>query len=186
MSQSLTLEQFFQVDQDRPYPELIDGVVLRKPFGGTWSHSAIQTYLMLRLGKYGRHSGLGRALPQLHCVVGDLGREQVLCPDVAYVIRKHLMRPAPHLHGYHSGPPDIAIEVAMDEESASRLAYKAQLYLAHGARAVWIPDPDERAVYVLRGGADLTRLVPGDRLGDPDLLPGLAIEVDDIFAEIEV
>lgn len=184
-SKRITLKQFFRVDQDKPYPELLDGVVLRKPFGGTWAHSSVQTYLMLKLGQYGKETGSGCALPELHCVFGAPGREHVTCADVSYVTREHLTPPPPGFHGYHAGVPDIAIEVTMDEESASRLAYKAQLYLAHGARAVWIPDPDERAVYVLRGGADISRLVPGDRLEEPDLLPGFSLTVDEIFAEID-
>ena len=183
MTNRLTLEQFFKVDQGKPYPELIDGVVLRKPPGGTWPHSAVQTFLMFTLGEYGRQTGAGCTLPQLHCVFGDAGREHVLCPDLAYLTSATDKPSPPHLHGYQDGPPDIAIEVTMDEESASRLAFKTQLYLAFGAHAVWIADPDERALYVIRG-ASRARLVPGDTLADANLLPGFSLPIDDIFAAI--
>ncbi len=185
MRKRMTTEQFIDVDQDKPYPELIDGVVLRKPFGGTWAHSSVQTFLMLALGEYGRRTGSGQALPELHCVFGEPGREHVLCPDVAYVTREHLLLPRSYVHSYQVGAPDVAIEVTMAEESASRLAFKAQLYLAYGSRAVWIADPDERTLLVLRGGRNLVRLMPGDWLEDADLLPGFSVPVGDIFATID-
>jgi Uma2 family endonuclease len=185
MTKRITLEEFFEVDQDKPYPELIAGVVLRKPLSGTWAHSAVQTYLALTLGEFGRQTGLGHALLELHCVFGEPGREHVLCPDLAFVAREYAGRSPRRLRGYHDGAPDLAVEVAMDEDSASRMAFKVQLYLAHGTRAVWIPDPDERALYVMRGGRELARLMPGDRLEDADLLPGFSVAVEDVFAEID-
>jgi Uma2 family endonuclease len=184
MPKRMTLQEFFKVDQDKPYPELIDGVVLRKPFGGTWAHSAVQTFLMFELGEYAKRTASGYSLPELHCVFGEPGREHVLCPDLSFISGKRLPPSPRRLHGYHGGAPDIAIEVMMREESASRIALKAQLFLAFGSRAVWIPDPDERAVVILRGGRDLLRLSPGDTLEDPDVLPGFSLSVEEIFTQI--
>lgn len=78
--------------------------------------------------------------------------------------------------------PDIAIEV-VSSEPAKLLRAKVQLYLQHGARAVWVAYPELRMiqVYTAAGVRELT----GDELLEaPDLLPGFRVPAAAFFVDL--
>jgi Uma2 family endonuclease len=71
-------------------------------------------------------------------------------------------------------------------QPAGRFAAKVNFYLRHGVRLVWIVDPDRREVVVLSAADEARTLRPGDTLAGGDVLPGFAVPVADIFAELDV
>ena len=81
------------------------------------------------------------------------------------------------------GGPLIAIEV-VSSESAEDLDEKIQQYFAAGTKAVWAIYPRTRAVVVQRPES-IERLTVRDALQVPDLIPGLKIQIADVFALLD-
>jgi Uma2 family endonuclease len=55
-------------------------------------------------------------------------------------------------------------------------------YQANGARLGWLLFPEERAVEIWRAGAESQRLEGAEVLGGGELLPGLRLELEEIWA----
>ena len=81
------------------------------------------------------------------------------------------------------GGPLIAIEV-VSSEPAEDLDEKLQQYFAAGTKAVWAIYPRTRSVVVERPES-IERLTVRDALQAPDLIPGLKIQVADVFALLD-
>ena len=54
-------------------------------------------------------------------------------------------------------------------------------YFAAGALRVWIVDPKTRTITIRRTDASEIIFQEGDRLEDPEVLPGFAVEVAELF-----
>jgi len=80
---------------------------------------------------------------------------------------------------YYDGAPSIAIEVASDKQNAAYLEAKAEIYLKHGAREVWMLYPKTRHVWIRRAGSSTSELLT-DAIRS-ELLPGIEIPLDKIF-----
>jgi Uma2 family endonuclease len=80
--------------------------------------------------------------------------------------------------------PILVIEVAGTDEEESALREKADWYLGHGVRAVWLILPDTKDVVVVRSGSE-SRLGEGDRVPEMSELPGLCPEVVAFFVQLQ-
>ena len=81
------------------------------------------------------------------------------------------------------GGPLIAIEV-VTSETAEKLDEKIEQYFAAGTKAMWAVYPRTRSRVVERPES-MQRLMVRDVLEAPDLVPGLRIQVADIFALLD-
>lgn len=80
---------------------------------------------------------------------------------------------------YYGGAPLVAIEVASESQSAAHLEAKAEMYLSHGAREVWLVFPKTRKVWTCRAGASTIEVLASAIRSD--VLPGVEIRFEDIF-----
>jgi len=81
------------------------------------------------------------------------------------------------------GAPDLAIEVLSPNDTASQVRRKIRQYLAAGAQGVWVVYPETREVEVWHEPArPQVILQHADLLEAPDLLPGFAVRIGDLFA----
>ncbi|MGQ0614519.1 MAG: Uma2 family endonuclease [Planctomycetaceae bacterium] len=104
--------------------------------------------------------------------------DTVRAPDVAFVRAE---RAAAHSAGYLAGAPDLAVEVLSPDDRPDYVSEKVAEWLAGGARAVWIIDPEARTVTVHEiGGAPLLLSVDGVLRGGA-ALPGFSMPVHDLF-----
>jgi Uma2 family endonuclease len=78
--------------------------------------------------------------------------------------------------------PDLVIEVKSPDDTYTSRRERAQYYLVHGAKLVWLVYPDKRLVEVYRQGADSDLLTGDDTLQGADVLPNFTLPVDEIFA----
>ena len=85
----VTLEEFLSLDETKPYSEFANGGVYQKT-GGDWSHSAVQTFLMVALFGFQQRTQLGEALPELLCIFGPASRERAYGPDLVFVSQDKL------------------------------------------------------------------------------------------------
>ena len=106
--------------------------------------------------------------------------DTVRCPDAALVVAARLPNGVPH--GVFEGAPDLAVEVLSPSNTAVEMQRKLAEYFRHGARQVWLVDPETRAVTAYTAGG-LPRFLEGDDVleGD-DLLPGFSTPIAAFFA----
>lgn len=104
----------------------------------------------------------------------------VRAPDIAVVLRHRVPSPLPVR--FLSGPPDLAVEVLSPDDRPAEVASKVADFLAAGAQAVWVVDPDARTVAVhTRAGVTV---FSGDEVlrGAPPL-PEIELPLAELFAE---
>ncbi|HVJ80991.1 MAG TPA: Uma2 family endonuclease, partial [Planctomycetia bacterium] len=106
-------------------------------------------------------------------------------PDVAFVSwdripeRKMPTEPIPGL------TPDLAIEVLSESNTKAEMERKRRDYFDAGTKLVWEVDPDARTVAVFEGASESRTLSASESLAAPILLPGFAMSLADLFAELD-
>ena len=58
---------------------------------------------------------------------------------------------------------------------------RAAMWLSHGARVVWVVEPDSRRVLVYESGKDRRDLTLDEVLETGDILPGFSVPVTRLF-----
>lgn len=174
----LTLDEFLALPPTEPESEYADGEVIQKPMPDD-SHSFIQVFLGYLLLTFLSKTKLGRVGSEWRCIFGPRGGERAFVPDLVYVSTERL------------GPdrfvrtaPDLAIEILSPDQPMARFTEKIQFYLRHGVRLVWVIDPIEKTIAVLSPDHDPKLLSAGDTLDGGAVLPGFAVAVDEIFAQV--
>jgi Uma2 family endonuclease len=84
-------------------------------------------------------------------------------------------------HQYYPVPPDVAVEVVSEYDSAAALREKINQYMENGTHLLWVAYRQEVVVY--RPAQDERTVTSGGVLEGYDVLPGLSIAVDDIFTD---
>ncbi|XWX04420.1 Uma2 family endonuclease [Aggregatilineales bacterium SYSU G02658] len=163
-------------NKDRLF-ELVDGEFVEKMPSYVPSHIAglILTYLNLHLFQHplGRVSGADGSFQMTN---GD-----ILIPDVAFVTHERLPTLPERIA---LTPPDLAVEVMSPSDKVKDLRLKAQRYLDHGTRLVWLVFPHTQTVEVYDGDADVLTLTPADTLTGGSLLPEFSLPVADLFRSV--
>jgi Uma2 family endonuclease len=161
--------------------ELMDGVLVEKTMG--YEESSWTMFLI--------HVLQAHVLPRnLGIVAGPdgmikLARGLVRIPDVSFISWDRFpgrRRPkAPVL----ALAPDLAVEVLSPSNTPEEMARKLREYFAAGVRLVWLVDQRARTVTVYTSPDHSEVLRGSDTLtGDP-VLPGFAISLKSLFAELD-
>ena len=106
--------------------------------------------------------------------------DTMLAPDVALVLKER----APESEdedGFVPFAPDLAVEVESPSNTQGELLRKVALYLAGGARLVWLVRPKHQTVTVFHPDAPERVLGVGDVLDGGDVVPGFALPLTDLF-----
>jgi len=163
-------------DRENRPGELVEGTLVEKAMG--YEESRIAVTIIILLGFFVRRRKLG-------IVTGPDGTIKLFAglvriPDVSFVCWGHLPE------SYGAIPPiapDLAVEVASRSQYRPEMAAKAQVWLTHGARLLWVVWPRRREVDIWHPGetqAGLT-LIAADTLGGEDVLPGFSYPVASMF-----
>jgi len=160
--------------------EIIDGELIVTP-APIPPHEILGIELTYLFVDFVKSRRLGR-------VFGDhvdylLSRGEVVNPDLSFIARDRL-----HIVGPKAihGAPDLAVEILSPSTRRLDLVAKRRLYARDGVREYWIVDPRERSVTVLalRGDA-FEELPPDSGTVRSEVLPGFALDVAALFAEID-
>lgn len=180
----MTVDELDAMPEDEWTYELVNGILVRMPLSSGGA-SSIGYRLGVRLGAYVEDHGLG-------VMTGEQGgyrldpahpRDTEVAPDVGFVRAERV--PAADSPDYYKAwqlAPDLAVEVASENQFAPGMAAKAKLYLSFGTRLVWVIWPRYRRVDVWRPGDDVpTALRIDDILSGEDVVPGFAYPVARLF-----
>ena len=161
--------------------ELIDGVLVEKAMG--YRESVLASLLIELLNAWVRPRNLGLVSSPGGTLRLWAGRVRI--PDVAFTSwdrmpgRKRPAKPIPELS------PDLAVEVLSDSNTYGEMQLKLADYFTANVRLVWIVDPELRTVEVHTGPVEMALLRQADTLDGGDVLPGFAVPLKDLFAELD-
>jgi Uma2 family endonuclease len=110
----------------------------------------------------------------------ELNEYNTRIPDVGYITAERAQNQDED--SYLQGAPDLAVEVVSPSNTDLEMQQRAGEYLSAGARLVWIVNPIKQTIDVYRPGGSRTVLGIDGVLDGGDVLPGLALNVQQIFA----
>lgn len=169
-----------EATEERPC-ELIDGILMERTSGYD------ESILALAIGELLR----GFVRPKrLGLVAGEQGPLKlapgvIQVPDVSFVSAGRLRggkrprTPIPHL------VPDLAVEIISPSNTPQEMQRKLAAYFKAGVRLVWLVYPIKRTVVVYTAPRTKTTLNASDTLTGGKVLPGLEIQLKDLFAELD-
>lgn len=109
--------------------------------------------------------------------------DTVRAPDVAFVVRERV-EAAGRVTGYWPGAPDLVVEVISPNDLYTEVEDKVDEWLEHGTRMVLVVNPRRRTIAVRRPGQPVRILGEDDVLDGEDVVPGWALAVRELFADV--
>jgi Uma2 family endonuclease len=83
--------------------------------------------------------------------------------------------------GYCTTCPDLVAEVLSPYDLANEVDAKIDDWLGAGVKVVWILQPVNRTIRIIRNDGSTSMLREKDTLTEPTVLPGFSVPVADIF-----
>lgn len=145
-------------------------------------HGWIETKLLLFIGNYIVAHNLGRIYPgDMDFVLSGNGDDvkDKLQPDVAFVTKERVQKTP----GLFYGAPDLAIEIVSPTQFRPEMTRKADEYLLHGTKQVWLVFPKKNEIEVYSPVRAPIVYTESDILPGGDLLPGFTLDVAKVFSE---
>lgn len=176
----MTAEEFAaRHENDRV--ELIAGIVREKPMPH-WEHGRVCVRISSRLDLFAEKE-YGQVFSNdsfIRLRIPDRFGDTVYGPDVSFVSYERLPR-GPLPRELSEIIPELVVEVKSPSDSWSYVFGKMGDYLRGGVSVVVILDPETRTGSVYRPNALQTTLGIDDKSTIPDILPGFAVRVGDLF-----
>ena len=162
--------------------ELVDSVLVEKGIG--WRESYLAGVLIEILRRFVRPCNLG--LVTAPDGMMRLAPGLVRLPDVAFISWERIPNrripevPLPDL------VPDLAVEILSASNTPAEMARKRREYFAAGVRLVWQVHPETHTVEVYTAPEQATLLAGVDVIEGGTVLPGFALPVHTLFAELDL
>ncbi len=165
-------------DHEKRHCELIDGVLLEKTTGAWESLIAGQIVTLLNLYLANNKLGLAFTTDGMMQIMPD----QVRIPDAAFVSWANLENSGFPEEAAPLMAPDLAVEVISPGNTQREMERKLEEYFEAGVRLVWYVEPREKKVTVYTRPDAAVVLGETDQLTGGEVLPGLVIELKELFA----
>jgi Uma2 family endonuclease len=158
--------------------ELIDGVLVEKAMGfiESWLASRIVTLLNNYLASHA--IGIATGADGMMQIMPD----QIRIPDAAFVSWANLENSGFPDEAAPLMAPDLAVEVISPGNTQREMERKLEEYFEAGVRLVWYVEPREKKVTVYTRPDAAVVLGEADQLTGGEVLPGLVIELKELFA----
>lgn len=142
----LSLEEFLQLPETKPYQEYIDGKIEEKPMP-QGQHSVLQGRLVTSINEKVLATKIAHAFPELRCTFGG----KSLVPDVSVFTWQRIPqddrgRVANRFETY----PDWVIEILSPEQSANKVMRKIMFCLNQGTQLGWLIDAEDESVMIFK------------------------------------
>jgi Uma2 family endonuclease len=180
--QGLTLKEFLRLPEQEPALEYLNGVVTQK-VTPMWEHAALQLECGEYLNRLFRPSKIARAFTELRSTHADAS----LVPDVSLHRWDRIPRNAAgKIASRFQIPPDVAIEIWSPGQSMRKLAEKCEWFINNGSLLVLLIDYRRETIREFRPGAPPVVRRRGDHIALDEIAPGAALDVDAIFAALDL
>lgn len=177
---SMTAADLLRMGSNGTSYELIGGRLreLKGSIGSSWVAGQILGHLMDHVRQTGWVFGPGCGY---QCFADE--PERVLRPDVSYVSleRFPVARFQQECRGFVRVVPDIAVEVVAPDDLATDVYRRWMHWREAGAALVWVVYPDTPSLHIFRANGTCAVLSDDDTLTAPDVLPGFAVPVAELF-----
>jgi Uma2 family endonuclease len=124
---------------------------------------------------YLKQNPIGTAYAELHCRLQVGGETRYRLPDLCVML-------GPPVDGHPERAPEFCVEIRSPDDSIADQVAKFEDYFANGCRLGWLVLPEENSVLILTPGSSTRAARMGDTLDGGDVLPGLAVPVETLFA----
>jgi Uma2 family endonuclease len=160
--------------------ELVNGELKELSVSRKSSHVAGEIYLRVKLHSNANQPGW--VFPEgtsYRCFSDDPDR--VRRPDTSYIALSRMTAEQYDEDGHCPIVPDLAVEVISPTDNAEQVEDKIGEWLAAGVKVLWEVYPNTRVVRAHRPDGTITLFRAADTLTAPDVLPGFAVPVADLF-----
>ena len=183
----MTADEFLAIPDDGIDRELVRGVVVER--GRTEMtrrnrrHAAAEAAVARILGNWVHESSpvRGRVLSgEVGCILrGE--PDNVVGIDVVFITAEHAAQQTDETTMI-DGPPLLAVEILSPSDKQEDIGRKIDDYLRHGVQLVWIIDTHFQTVTVHQPECPPELFNSSQVLESPDRLPGLQIQVAQLFS----
>ena len=174
----LTIEDFERLPSEQAKNhELVEGELVDVS-GNTMDHNALRDLLVEILGPIIRERRLGTILSeQEYDVAGNAHG-----PDLSFFTpaKRPLANRKLRVQRF---VPDLAIEIASQNDTMRTLIRKKDRYLACGTQEVWLIEQESPEIFIYSDSG--RRILKGDDTIETELIPGFSITVADLFHRLE-
>ncbi len=182
IGQAMSIAQFLDLPERKPYLELEDGVVTCKvsPKG---EHSSLQGGLFALAAALIAPAKHGRVFPELRVTFGGQSR----VPDLSIYRWDRIERKAnSEVATDFVSPPDVTIEILSPGQSVTKLMTRCLWYVSNGVQAALLVHERQRTIVVFHTGEQPRSLRDIDRIDLSAVIAGLSFTVTDVFATLRI
>ena len=179
--EGLTLEEFLALPEEKPALEYANGVVTQKVSPKS-EHSILQVaFVALFLPL--QQARIARVFTELRTTFA--GRSPV--PDVALIRWERIQRTsAGRPVSDVTIPPDLAIEIISPGETLRELEAKCRWYVDNGVTVALLVNHHDESIRVFRLGQATETWRHSGRIDLADVVPGLAVVLEDLFGALNL
>jgi Uma2 family endonuclease len=173
-----TAQQLFEAGDIGPC-ELVRGeLIMMSPAG--FEHGDLGIIIASALSAFVRTHRLGKVCGADTGFYVERNPDTVRAPDVAFVRKERVHG---RITAYFDGAPDLAVEIISPNDRRRDIEAKTQMWLDTGCEVVWVVDPPRQTITVYKTNDSPKQYQSSDTIECPDLLPGFALPLKDVFED---
>jgi Uma2 family endonuclease len=176
----ITPDEFYRMGDAARGFELVNGELkeLDMSAQSSWVGGQLHSWFV----NYSRSHSPGWAFPPetgYRCFEHD--RSLVRKPDTSWITLTRMAREQFEEEGFIEIVPDFVAEVISPNDSAEEVEEKIEMWLAAGVKVLWEVYPSTRTIRAHRPDGTILLFRAQDTLTAPDVLPGFAVPVAELF-----
>ncbi len=178
---SITLNEFLQLPETKPYCEYINGQIIAKPMP-KGRHSRLQSKLCAVINQISETEKIAYAFPELRCSFGD----RSIVPDLAICKWDQIpFTKEGEVSDNFILPPDWTIEILSPDQKPNKVIGNILYCLDYGCQLGWFIDPDDLSILSFIPNQQPKLLYSNDNL---PILEGIKLQltVDDVFSWLKM
>ncbi len=166
--------------EDAKHYELDEGeLVEMSPTGD--AHGVVANWIAFLITAYVDAHDLGEVTAAETGFILSTNPDVVRAPDVAFIAKARL---TPITGKFYPFAPDQAVEVVSPGDTAHQIRRKTAQFLHAGTRLIWVVYPEQRLVDVYRPDHGIASYENVGTLDGFDVLPGLNLDLKDVFKKL--
>jgi Uma2 family endonuclease len=178
----ITLEEFLQLPETKPYSEYIDGQVELKPMP-QGQHSTLQIRLGTMINEFVLPKKIAHAFTELRCNFAT----RSLVPDISVFAWDRLPKDEKgRIANRFDTYPDWVIEILSPEQSANKVIRKIMFCLNEGTQLAWLIDPEDESVMIFKPQQFPEIKAEEEILPVLDILQDLQLSAKEMFSWLSI